>query len=100
MRRAGRDRQGVMRLIQKPDRRRPNRLVTPPCARCLSPDDMYVADRAADAVHWRCATCGESWGQAKPLPCQPRSVTPAPGATSFTECRPGSAPLDVRNVAL
>ena len=80
MRRAGRDGHGVMRLIQKPDRRRPNRLVTPPCARCLSSDDMYVAHRVADAVHWGCVTCGESWEQAKPLLGQPDSATSAPVA--------------------
>ena len=56
-----------MRLIQKPDRRGPDRLATPPCSRCLSPDAVYAAMRDPESVCWRCATCGASWSQAKPL---------------------------------
>ena len=85
MRREGRERQGLMRLIQKPDRRAPNRLVTPPCERCLSPDAVSVAARVASAVQWRCATCGESWEQAKPLRGQPLGTNSAPAASSSVQ---------------
>jgi len=56
----------MVRCVPKPDRRAPNRLQTPTCKVCQSPDAVSVTLRGLHILCWRCATCKQFWFEAMP----------------------------------